>query len=141
MILLDTNIVSEFMGAAPNPNVAAWLRAQQTSELALAAITVGEIRYGLALLPAGRRRASLALAFDRFVAEIIGHRVEPFDGAAAETFGAVMAARHRSGRTLDVSDLLIAATALTRGHIVATRNTADFEGSGVTLINPFTYDA
>ncbi len=141
MILLDTNIVSEFMGAAPNPNVAAWLRAQRTSELALAAITVGEIRYGLALLPAGRRRASLALAFDRFVSEIIGHRVEPFDGAAAEAFGAMMAARHCSGQSLDVSDLLIAATALTRGHIVATRNTADFEGSGATLINPFADEA
>jgi predicted nucleic acid-binding protein len=141
MILLDTNVVSEFMGASPNPNVAAWLRVQHTSELALSAITVGEIRYGLALLPAGRRRASLALAFDRFVSEIIGPRIEPIDGAAAETFGAIMAARHRSGQPLDVADLLIAATALTRGHIVATRNTPDFEGSGVTLINPFAYNA
>jgi toxin FitB len=139
MILLDTNVVSEFMGAAPARPVADWLRAQRLAELALASITIGEIGFGLALLPDGRRRASLTAAFERFRLELIGDRVLVFDETNARAYGALMAQRQRAGLHADSNDMQIAALAHVNGHRVATRNTSDFEGLGLSLINPFVH--
>jgi toxin FitB len=139
MILLDTNIVSEFMGAAPDPRVAEWLREQKLANLALASITIGEIGYGLALLPDGRRRASLTAAFERLRLEIIGSRVLSFDENAARAYGALMAQRQQAGLHVESNDMQIAALAHVHGHRVATRNLSDFEGLGLNLINPFVH--
>jgi predicted nucleic acid-binding protein len=137
MIILDTNVISELMLAAPQRNVLDWVNNQPLSELSTTTINVAEIRYGLARLPPGRRRTDLDMRFRAFAARGFANRVFDFDGTAAEVYGELIAARERSGRPLEGFDGLIAAIASSRGLPLATRNVADFADCGVTLICPW----
>jgi predicted nucleic acid-binding protein len=96
MVILDTNIVSEMMRVAPAPAVVAWLNHQDASQLFLTAVTIGEIRYGLRVLPPGRRRQGLEEGFERILAAAFTGRVLPFDEAAANRYGELMGAAGRS---------------------------------------------
>jgi len=136
MILLDTNVVSELMRKEPSPDVVAWVRAQRPRDLATTAVTVAEIRFGLARLPRGKRRSRLqGLADDVF--SRFAYQVLPFDVAAARPYASLVADRERRGRPINGFDAQIAAIALSRNATLATRNTKDFEGVGVSLIDPF----
>ena len=137
MIILDTNIVSEMMRTVPAPAVTAWLNDQDVSLLFLTAVTVGEIRYGLRILPQGKRRRSLEEGFERILADAFAGRILAFDEAAAQRYGEVMGRRKEIGRPLDVLDGQIAAIAWSNGCSVATRNVQDFIECGVEIINPF----
>jgi predicted nucleic acid-binding protein len=139
MILVDTNIVSEFMTSAPATPVLNWLNAQTTASLYLSTITVAEIHYGLRLLPAGKRRNFLRERFDSFVTLLFTGRVLAFDQEAAALYGEIAVARRISGRPISTLDAQIAATARSRTLVLATRNTKDFAACGVELIDPFAF--
>lgn len=136
MIVLDTNVVSELMRAAPAPRVVRWLGAQTAGSLATTAITIAEIHYGLARLPAGRRAAELRAAADD-VLDAFSDQVWPFDAAAAAVYGDEAAAREQQGRPIQALDAQIAAVCHVRGAALATRNIRDFEGLDVDLIDPW----
>ena len=127
MILLDTNVVSAMMMPAPPGSVITWLNHQETVTLFLSTITIAEIAYGLAVLPDGRRRRTLAERFDRFVADGFEQRVLDFDRRAALDYGEVMSRRRAMGRPLAALDGQIAAVARANHLAVATRNVRDFE--------------
>ena len=137
MILLDTNVVSAMMMPAPPGPVIKWLNHQETVTLFLSTITIAEIAYGLAVLPDGRRRRSLAERFDRFVADGFEQRVLDFDRRAALDYGDVMSRRRAMGRPLAALDGQIAAVARVNHLAVATRNVRDFEHCDIDLVNPF----
>jgi toxin FitB len=137
MIILDTNIVAEMMKEAPAPTVVAWLNDQPAPTLFLSSITLGEIAYGLRVLPQGRRRRQLEEGFEKVVAEGFAGRILAFDEGAARQYGEVMGRRKEIGRPLATLDGQIAAIARARGYAVATRNTRDFVECGVEVLNPF----
>ena len=97
MIVIDTNVVSELMRAAPSDAVLAWFGRHDAADFHISAVTEAELRRGVAILPEGRRRDALADAIDAMVAEDFADRVLPFDGAAAAAFAAVFAERRASG--------------------------------------------
>jgi len=140
MIVLDTNVISEVVKPAPAAEVVEWLNSQESSDLFVTTITLGEISYGVQILPDGNRRTSLSRAVNRFVDQAFGDRVLVFDQESAYGYGEVMAGRRKLGRPLSAPDGQIAA--ITRRHRfqLATRNTNDFEECGIGLINPFTRD-
>lgn len=137
MILLDTNVVSEVMKASPAAAVLAWLNAHDSDRLYVSAITVGEIAYGLRVLPDGRRRSALAERFGRFIARGFDQRVLVYDEPAARVYGDVMGERRERGCPMAVPDGQIAAIARSNHLAVATRNAVDFEHCGVDVVNPF----
>ena len=137
MILLDTNVVSELMRPAPEPRVFGWFESIGNTPLALASMTVADLRHGIERLPEGRRRDDLGRRLALLLADQFGRRVLAFDAAAAAIYGTIAAAREGRGRSVEIADLVIAATALARGAELATRNTRHFEGSGLTLHDPW----
>jgi len=137
MVILDTNVVAEMMKAAPAPTVVSWLNGQEASGLFLTAITLGEVGYGLRVMPQGKRRFQLEEGFERILAEGFAGRVLAFDEEAARHYGEVMGRRKEIGRPLSVLDGQIASIARARGCMVATRNVRDFSECGVEIINPF----
>jgi len=137
MIVLDTSVISEMMRRAPSAAVVAWLDDQPPSSLFLTTVTEAEIRFGLAVLPAGKRRDGLMQAAERIFEEILGDRILPFDSEAAGAYAVIAAARRRSGHPISQFDCQIAAIARSRGASVATRNASDFEFCGTTIIDPW----
>ena len=141
MILIDTNVVSELMRPAPEPAVVRWMNHQPTSLLHVAAVSIAEIRYGIRILPQGRRRDDLQHRFDRFVSGGFAERVLDFDWSAASLYGEIMGSRREIGRPMSVVDGQIAAVARARGCRLATRNVTDFEACGLELFNPWHYES
>ncbi len=137
MILLDTNVVSELMRPAPSPVVMAWFAAQPAASLFISAVTEAELRYGVMLLPEGRRRTDLMAAIEGMLIEDFAGRILPFDSAAAVAYAAIAASRREVGKPISQFDAQIAAIAQSRGAELATRNVADFEGCEVEVTNPW----
>lgn len=137
MTLLDTNVISELMRATPAPSVVNWVSARPSSRLFTSAVSEAEILYGVALLPTGRRRSRLQDVVRAIFSDDFVDRVLPFDRDAARAFAEIAAARRRAGRPIAQLDAQIAAIALSRGAALATRNTRDFEGCGVKLVDPW----
>ena len=137
MIVLDTNVLSALMRADPDVTVVDWLDRQPADSVWLSSITVFEARFGLALLPKGRRRVALQLAFERVLAEDLANRVLDFDSMAAATAAQLAADRQRTGRSVDLRDTMIAGIALARRATIATRNTKHFEGLDVPVVDPW----
>lgn len=138
MIIVDTNVISELMRRAPEPKVEQWLSAQDGLNIYLTSISEAELRYGLAIMENGKRRAALVDAVDRILREDLAGRILPFDSDAALSYATIAAARRAAGRPIAQADCQIAAIAHARGATVATRNTPDFEGCEIDLINPWT---
>ena len=137
MILLDTNVLSELMRAVPDASVERWLADQPASSVFISAITEAELRYGIALLPIGKRRSSLTAVMQDMLAEDFNGRILPFDSPAALAFAEIAASRRHVGRPISQADAQIAAIARSRGATLATRNVLDFEECGVEIINPW----
>jgi len=131
--LADANVLSEATKASPSVEVLDWLRRHE-QEVAVNAVVLGEIEFGILLLPSGRRRKNLEGWFAR-VAEMLP--VLEMDRETARVWAALLARLRRKGRAMPVKDSLIAASALQHGLTVATRNTGDFRHCGVKLIDPF----
>ena len=132
MILLDTNVVSEPLRHAPELRVIEWIDAQAMETLFLPAITVAELRAGVALLPAGKRRAGLQENLEKRVLPLFAGRVLPFDLSAARFLAAYRVPEHAP-----FDDALIAAVAESAEMTIATRNTKHFEPLGVPCLNPW----
>jgi len=137
MFLLDTNVVSELMRPKPEPSVEAWVAGQPPKDLFLSAVSEAELRYGAAILPKGRRRATLFSDIEGMLQRAFGDRVLPFDREAARTFGDIGAMRRAVGLNVDPVDCQIAAIARCRGLTVVTRNVSHFEGMGIALVDPW----
>lgn len=125
--LLDTNVVSELMRPQPNQKVLEWFTRHMDAGMYTSSITQAEILTGIALLPAGKRRAALAQAAEEMFNQDFTDRCLPFDAAAAIRYAAILAERTREGRPIAVEDAQTAAIALAAGLVVVTRNTRDFE--------------
>lgn len=137
MIVLDTNVLSELMRDEPAAHVERWVDDQDSGELAVTAVTVAELRYGIARLPRGARRSKLAESADAFVDRGFAGRILAFDHAAADHYADLAADRDRAGRPIATPDAQIAAICRARGATLATRNTRHFETTGVSLIDPW----
>lgn len=138
MILLDTNVLSEFMRSQPSERVVSWLDAQVVGNIWMCSISRAEIELGLALMPEGRRRESLTRAARGMFEEDFSGRCLPFDALSADWYARVVSVRTRSGRPISVEDAQIAAVALANQMSLATRNTADFAYiEGLTVIDPW----
>lgn len=137
MIVLDTNVISELMRGKPDQGVVAWVRAQPRDRLFTTHVNEAEIFHGIRAMPEGRRRDSLAIAAETLFAIEFRGRVLPLGQAASRRYGDVVVARRDAGRPIGAFDALIAAIAFVSGASVATRDTAGFDGTGVTLVNPW----
>lgn len=139
MIILDTNVVSELMLELPVATVAGWWSTQPLEELYITTIVEGELRYGVAKLPAGRRRNLLLQSIDLILSYFLPDRILVFDRAAAREYAEIMAHRRSIGRPMDRHELdcQIAAIARVSNATVATRNVPDFTDCGVPVINPW----
>ena len=135
--LLDTNIPSEVIRSQPDARVMDWVESQDDANLYLSAVTIGELRKGLCLLPVSKRRFRLQSWLDDELVPDFEERVLPVTLSIADRLGALSAQRQLSGRPLSMSDGLIAATAIEHGLAVVTRNVKDFERLGVIVINPW----
>ena len=137
MFVLDTNVVSELMRPAPDPVIASWVAAHATSSLFLTAVTEAELRFGLAVMPTGKRRDGLGAALERVLETGFANRVLPFDRGAARAYARIAAVRRQLGRPIPEADCQIAAIALARGMSVVTRNMRDFEDTGIEILDPW----
>ena len=137
MTILDTNILSAVMQEKGDRTILEWLDSQAWESIWTTAVTVFEIRLGLSTLTKGKRRIKLEEAFQETLENILEGRILPFDHDAALAAGELAAARRRGGRTIDMRDTQIAGIAIARRSTIATRNTKDFKGLSVPVINPW----
>ena len=137
MIVLDTNVLSALMLREPDPLVVTWLDGLPPESVWTTSITVFEVRLGLEILAAGRRRHQLEDAFAKTLEEDFEGRVLPFNEAAAQAAGRIAAVRRLAGRSVEIRDVLIAGIVKARKATLATRNTRHFEGCDLVLVDPW----
>jgi toxin FitB len=136
--LVDTNVVSELLRAAPEPAVMAWFAQQLPETLFVSAVTQAEMMLGARLLPKGKRRNALEAALRATFDEDFAGRILPFDSAAVPAYVDIVSGRRTAGRPIFQFNAQIAAVARQHDARLATRNVADFEGCGVAVVNPWT---
>jgi toxin FitB len=137
MTLLDTNVVSEILKPHPSDAVANWVRRSSRFQLFTTVITEAEILYGVATMPAGKRRSMLAAEVAGIFQDLFEDRILPFDSRAAHAYAQIASSRRSIGRPMSQADAQIGAIALTHGASIATRNITDFERCGIELVNPW----
>ena len=137
MIILDTDVLSALMREAPDAIVVRWLDHQPRLSIWTTSITVLEIAFGIAIMPAGKRRALLSAAFEKAINERLESRVATFDADSAHEAAALMAIRHEKGRADELRDAMIAGIALAHRATLATRNTRHFNDLSTPVVNPW----
>ena len=137
MIILDTNVLGALMRTTPEAPVVAWLDRQAAESVWITSITLFETRFGLALLPPGRRQKTLEAAFEDLLKRDLENRVLDFDSAAATEAASLAAARQKIGRPVDMRDTQIAGIALARRAMLATRNIRHFVDLKISLVDPW----
>ena len=137
MIILDTNVISELARLVPDSGVLTWLDSLEISEVATTAVTAAELRYGVARLPEGHRKRELSVMIRGILTEDFYGRVLPFDERASVRYADIVTGRERIGRPIGVADAQIAAICRDSGAALATRNTPDFEETGIELVDPW----
>lgn len=137
MIIIDTNVISELWKVEPEPAVLAWMDEQAVETLYLSAVTVAELRYGLAAMAEGKRRALFMARLENDVLPVFNGRVLPFDLETSRAYAELMARAKVVGKAIAMADGFIAATAITHGFIVATRDTSPFLAAGAKVFNPW----
>ncbi|MFM8901559.1 MAG: type II toxin-antitoxin system VapC family toxin [Burkholderiales bacterium] len=137
MILLDTNVISETQRPEPHARVLDWIDAQALETLYLSVITVAELRAGIALMPSGKRRASLHENLEKCLLPMFANRVLSFDMACTKAYAELLAKSRAAGLAVETADAFIAAVALANSFTVATRDTIPFEAAGLNVINPW----
>ena len=137
MIVVDTNVLSELMRSEPSTSVLRWMDSRQRSEVGITAISVAEILYGIGALPEGKRKRRLFDAATTIFEEYFPGRIYAFDQLAAVEYADIVLGRDRRGNPISMPDAQIVAICRVSGSELATRNTKDFENTGVALINPW----
>jgi predicted nucleic acid-binding protein len=137
MIVLDTNVISELMGPAPEQQVAHWMDLQSRSSVWTTSINIYEIRSGLFAMPAGKKRAALEMRFEQLLQSAFEGRILHFDSDSALRAAELCADRRRRGRPVDARDNLIAGIVLASHAKLATRNVKHFEEIAPSLVNPW----
>ncbi len=137
MIVLDTNVVSETMHPVPNSTVVAWLNGQDIQTLYLTAVSLAELRFGIARLDEGRTKADLSGRLNLMLEQVFQGRILPFTAATAQAFADRMAVARRNGRAVGFQDGMIAASVAASGFSIATRDTSPFEAMGIPVTNPW----
>jgi predicted nucleic acid-binding protein len=130
--LVDANVLSEPTKSSPDPSVVEWLRHNER-EIVVDPVILGEIRFGILLLPKGKRRTGLERWFDAGVQRV---HCLPWEAETGLRWAELLAHLRAAGRAMPIKDSLIAATALVHGLVVATRNRTDFEKAGVKIVDP-----
>ena len=138
MILLDTNVVSEPLKLTGDVGVLTWIDAQIIETLYLSTISLAELRFGIAALAPGKRRDTLHTSLEQRILPLFAGRILPFDAAASEAYAVLRTRARAQGKAIAPADGYIAATAIDKGLMVATRDTGPFEAAGLTVINPWT---
>ena len=138
IVLLDTNVVSELIRKAPDPAVETWAAGHTLEDLFFSAIGEAELRFGAAILPAGRRRETLVSDIERMLRDAFEDRVLPFDSEAARAYAEIAAMRRFAGCTVAPAECQIAAISRSRDMAVATRNVRDFEDIDIEVVDPWT---
>ena len=137
MFVIDTNVASELMRSEPTAAVATWIAEHDAQDMYLTAVSEAELLYGVAILPAGKRRNAIEAAMTRWLNLGFRRRLLPFDSAAARAYAEIAAERRHAGRPIGEADCQIAAISRTRGAALVTRNVRDFEGRGLNMIDPW----
>ena len=137
MIVLDTNVLSEIMKSDPDPHVLSWVDSLPTLETAITAVTVAEILFGIGRLPDGARRRTLMTAAESLFDEEFRNRILVFDADAAVEYATILVEREAVGFPVSMADAQIGAMCRVHSCTLATRNVRDFEGTGVTTLNPW----
>jgi toxin FitB len=137
MILLDTNVLSALMRRTSDAGVITWLDRQPRTSVWTTSITILEVRFGLQVMPRGKRRSVLMELFERVLTEKIERRVASFDTLAAQHAAELMAVRQKNGRTGELRDAMIAGIVLASRATLATRNTRHFDDLAISLVNPW----
>jgi predicted nucleic acid-binding protein len=135
--LLDTNVVSELTRSQIEPKVQSWVAAQQFGALLISVVSIGEMEKGFTTMSDLQRRSRLESWLERQLTELFRGQVLSVTQAIAKRWGALDGLRQMVGRPLAVPDGMIAATALEHGLIMVTRNVKDFDGLGLTILNPW----
>jgi predicted nucleic acid-binding protein len=135
--LLDTNVPSELIKPTPNARVRDRVAAQDNASLYLSVVSVGELRRGLTVLPQSKRRQQLERWFEQYLLPLFAGRILPVTQSVSNRWGVLDGQCQLRGSPLNTADGMIAATALESGLTVVTRNMKDFDGLGVTLLNPW----
>jgi len=131
--LVDANVLSEPTKPTPDPRVVAWLRAHEP-DIVVDPVILGELRYGILILPKGRKRAALEHWFDGGIGRL---QCLPWDADTGLKWAELLARLRTAGKAMPIKDSLIAATAVVHGLAVATRNRTDFANAGVRVVDPF----
>jgi predicted nucleic acid-binding protein len=137
VIVLDTNVVSELARTAPSQAVIDWVDAQDSADLVITAVTAAEIRAGVALLPDGRRQREIGARMEALITDTFAGHVLAFDVDSSLQYADILANRTRAGRPIGGLDAQIAAVCAQHDATLATRNTDDFDGIGLHLIDPW----
>ena len=141
MILLDTNVLSELMRPAPNPQIVNWLNTLNETDIWISSVTLSEIFMGIALVPDGKRKIKLQEAARQMFEEDFEGHCLPFDCECAAVYAAIISERREKGRPISVEDAQIASIALSAELILATRNVKDFSGiETLEIFNPWDKD-
>lgn len=137
MILLDTNIISEPLKASGDPKIVDWINAQNIETLYLSTIGLAELRFGIAVLPEGKRKDVLHSSLEQRVLPLFEGRILSFDTGASQAYATLRSRARAAGQAIAPADGYIAAIAMTNGLAIATRDTKSFIAAGLTVINPF----
>lgn len=139
MIVLDTNVVSELMRQAPDDSVVSWVDQYPAGDVFITAVTAAELEFGVARLPAGRRKKALMIKVAELLAEDFQDQILPFGVDAAAHYAEIAAQREREGRPISMADAQIAAICRRYNAHLATRNTKDFADTGVHVLDPWNH--
>lgn len=137
MILLDTNIISEPLKASGDPKVMTWINAQNIETLYLSTIGLAELRFGIAVLPDGKRKDVLHSSLEQRVLPLFEGRILSFDIGSSQAYATLRSRARAAGQAIAAADGYIAAIAITHGLSIATRDIKPFIAAGLTVINPF----
>ncbi len=136
-VLLDTNVISEWVKPQPEPNVVSWLRDLDEDQTFLSVISLGELRAGVEQLEPGRRRARLEAWLDQDLPARFDGRIVSIDQLVAKEWGVLMAGARRAGQSIGVVDALLAATAEVHDFTLATRNVRYFAATSIDIVDPW----
>ena len=137
MIVLDTNIISEFAKKNSNEKVVEWFYILDRQSVVTTSISVAELLYGIFILPDGKRKAELEKTVIYVLDEVLDTPVLEFDYSAAYAYGVLCAKLRQKGIAISQNDAMIAATVLVHDGVLVTRNIKDFASCGIEVLNPF----